>query len=527
MDQQPRVTKPANFIIFIASVIVLSAVAVGTFQIASRLNGTSLTVAVAVGAGIFLALSVLVFLLVSRNAIQAHGAIAGNERLLTIIRRETESIRIFLNAIDKIRASENQTVLNEHYASLEAKFAQLTGTLAEYEKNAVSQRGRKTNDRITVLGMDIQNLKRELAVIIEQFAAEYLKNKNLVNATYNNMGSLIYHLAVAMPILMDFTNIFNSFSKDMILDVISKFGEITSSSHRMADEIESSINSLMDETKQDSLSFIIRKAHDLVMDFENFYKNMDNLKEVSDTFTEKSAEKLRNIQDIANSIEEIAETIKVLSLNVSIEAANTGAAGKGFQVLARDLRDFTNRTMKFAHDVKNRVKDALSTTENLKSNYVQSMNVVYRYMDEIKSSIKSFEGIIHTSFEKLKSIIDNLRKFSTSIDAGIKEVVSKLQYYDITSQEVDHLRLFFEKLFINIYNTKSIHIDVGNIIPDQEKTEIKKEILKIIGEIITTSNERKILGKYEDSFGIRSENSQTHRNSAIQKILQEDNVILF
>lgn len=515
-----------NVLVFFTLLILMSGLFSGVFYIvqASKLTGTSAIIAYTAGFAIFLAAGFLFYRFCFRNG--ALSSDSDTRHSLAVIRLEADTLQTFFNAVDRIRASENLAGVNEKFTQLQEKFYLLKDILAEYEKKLTD---RRRGDRAKISGLDanLQDLKKELVVIIEQFSNEYLRNKNLVSYTYNNMASLIYHLAVAMPILMDFTNIFNAFSKDMILEVINKFGDITASSHRMADEIETSINSLMDESREDSLSFIIRKAHDLVLDFENFYQNMDNLKNVSDNFTEKSAEKLRNIQDIANSIEEIAETIKVLSLNVSIEAANTGASGRGFQVLARDLREFTTRTMRFAHDVKNRVKDALNTTENLKTNYVQSMQAVYRYMDEIKNSIRSFEGIINASFDKLKVIIENLRRFSSSIDAGIKDVVSKLQYYDITSQEVEHLRLFFEKIFVNIYNSKSIHIDVGNVIPDTDKAAIKKEILKIIGDIVTTSNERQILYKYEQAFGIAPEEIKSARETSTQRKLKQENMILF
>ena len=255
---------------------------------------------------------------------------------------------------------------------------------------------------------------------------------------------------------------------------------------------------------------------------------MEKLKTVSDNFTEKTTEKLQNIQGIANSIEEIAQTIKVLSLNVSIEAANTGNAGKGFQVLARDLREFTSKTMNFAKEVKSRVKDALNTTDELKNQYIQSVGSVYSYIDEIKVSILSFEKIIHDSFDKIKIIINNIKIFASYIDNGIKEVVGKLQYYDITSQEVSHLGLFIERIFVNLFNSKMIDKNVSDFLSDDNKAFIKQDVLRIISEIITTANERKILSKYENMFGIKLQADITIENKADQELKgKDDSIILF
>ncbi len=383
----------------------------------------------------------------------------------------------------------------------------------------------KKIDELTTVSEELRN---EVLQYLDNVLKMYSVKKESDDINENNITTIIFYTGLSIPILYDLTGMFNEFSKDVILELINKFEDISVSSHKIADEIEASMTSLMNIEIENSLAFILKKAKNLAQDFENFYKNMEDLKNSSENYTNKSTEKLKNIQSISYSIEDIAETIRVLSLNVSIEAVNVGEFGKGFQVLAKDLREFTAKTMKFANEVNIRVKDALNTTDKLKSDYVQSMDKVYGYIENIKTSISSFEGIIKISFDRIEEIILDIKKFAEYIDSGIKEVIWKLQYYDITSQEIDHLKLFIEKVFYKVIEMKGVDVNKIETMREDEKSQIKRNILTILSGIITTADERKVLEKYEVEFGIKMKKDIKIENKASQDIKDdEDSIIIF
>lgn len=371
---------------------------------------------------------------------------------------------------------------------------------------------RTKNDRIVEVFTDLTLQLRQVNTslytssvqiigIMSQFSNAYINNKSLLNTSSLKMAEIIYYLSSIVPILSDFSGSSNEVSKEIIMSMIDKFNVISEFSSQITTDIKQTMADLMDENREDSLAHVVKKAQSLLSEFEMFFQDMQNLKTVSNNFVQKSVEKLKSIEDIAGSIEEIAETIKVISLNVSIEAANTGNVAKGFQVLARDLREFALKTMNFAHDVKARVKDAMQTTESLKEDYIDKMNSVYEYVSGIRISLESFGNIIKNSFSKIKDVIASLQDFSKRIENGIKEVVGQLQYYDVRSQEVEHISVFIsgilEKFYMEMDSTR-----INVILTDEHKEQIRREILMDIDSMITTSNERTILRKYELAYGL-------------------------
>ncbi len=425
---------------------------------------------------------------------------------------QMEIIFSFYIALEGVKEIEEDPVLKKRFEKIREEIAQVrSAVMSINEFRAEIKKQDKIDYKIVnLLEHQLKIVNHNLFVssvniigTIQQFFATYVNNKELLSDTTYTMARLIFYLSSIVPILSDFTGSSNEISKQVIMEMVEKFEIISNFSEQITKDIQATMTGLMDENRRDSLAAVVKKARLVVEEFENFFQDMQKLKEVSNNFVEKSVDKLKSISDMANSIEEIAETIKIISLNVSVEAANTGSTGKGFQVLARDLREFAIRTRQFAQDVKLRVRDTIVTTEKLKDDYLDNMNRVYEYVIGIKESLEEFAETINRSFDKIKAVIQSLEMFSDKIETGIKDVVGQLQYYDVRSQEVEHISVFISDILERFYSDVD-QSKIDNILSENEKTAVRNEMIKNIHRLVSTSNERAILQKYEISYGLKS-----------------------
>lgn len=143
-------------------------------------------------------------------------------------------------------------------------------------------------------------------------------------------------------------------------------------------------------------------------------QEMTNLLSAMEGIKESS----KNISKIAKLIEEIAMQTNILALNAAIEAARVGAQGKGFSVVAEEVRNLSAKTHDAAQETVSLIEDSLnrvSSSINIAQKTAGSLdkitagvNKIYSLMMEINSSTdvqaQAFARV-NTGLEQLSKVI--------------------------------------------------------------------------------------------------------------------------
>ena len=198
---------------------------------------------------------------------------------------------------------------------------------------------------------------------------------------------------------------------------------------------------------------------------------MDNIKES----TEESAEIIYNLiektQIISQkfiSIVEISKQTNLLALNASIEAARAGEYGKGFSVVAEEVKKLAIESTECANSVeevlKEIKKDTEKTIESIKSNSV-IVNDSIQYAEYTNKSFDYFLAMQSDMESKLNNIIKSMDKFSTSgknISENMEVLLEKNQYNDRNINSI-------EKAINDIINYAGKSREIMEDIKDQSK----------------------------------------------------------
>lgn len=100
-----------------------------------------------------------------------------------------------------------------------------------------------------------------------------------------------------------------------------------------------------------------------------------------------------SIQTVTKMIDEIAEQTNLLALNAAIEAARAGEQGRGFAVVADEVRTLAHRTQTSVQDVVSIIEKLKGSTSNAVNMMTESQNNANKVLDKAQEAGNALEAI--------------------------------------------------------------------------------------------------------------------------------------
>ena len=178
------------------------------------------------------------------------------------------------------------------------------------------------------------------------------------------------------------------------------------------------INELFRLSSQ-SLSSIVDGMKDLSGNMGGMTENISGLSKMADS-----------INTFVSTISSISDQTNLLALNAAIEAARAGDAGRGFSVVADEVRALANSTSVSANEVSDLVKEIIGTTGHT----VDSVSHIQTTNDELSEGVNKlqtdYQSII-TCCNSMKGTISNAAKQTFIQTVKLDHVVWKGDVYAV------------------------------------------------------------------------------------------------
>ena len=125
---------------------------------------------------------------------------------------------------------------------------------------------------------------------------------------------------------------------------------------------------------------------------------------------ENLQEEYKNISKFTNLITAVANQTNLLSLNAAIEAARAGEAGRGFSVVANEIKKLSYNTQNSVKDILDSISKMTKIIDGLNGKSVEGASVVKNTINKIGASVEQLnkiiqaENLIKENMKKVKAI---------------------------------------------------------------------------------------------------------------------------
>lgn len=143
------------------------------------------------------------------------------------------------------------------------------------------------------------------------------------------------------------------------------------------------------------------------------------------------------IHGILEEIEFIAEQTKLLGLNAAIEAARAGEEGRGFSVVAEEVRHLSERSQKAASTIRGIVGEFRRRLDDVSSSLKSMTLVDQEEASQAEAEATAIMKEILASGETMRQAVTSLSRQGEEISHEVSELVTHLQFQDIVRQTLE------------------------------------------------------------------------------------------
>ena len=142
----------------------------------------------------------------------------------------------------------------------------------------------------------------------------------------------------------------------------------------------------------------------------------------------------KDLEQMANSVEDIASQTNLLALNAAIEAARAGDSGRGFAVVADEVRSLSQQSGETGEQIANMVSKISKAMEDAVNQMVSMSSEDDKIEQTSESTIQQVLSDLQSMTENLSDSLNSLQVESKGIRGEIEDILVSLQFQDRVSQ---------------------------------------------------------------------------------------------
>ncbi len=362
------------------------------------------------------------------------------------IRRTTKDLETQFEAVRQGNLNAQATVYSEdelgHLASGFNEMARVIfTTTSEAQRKADEQEEAKENLQRQVIRLldDVEGAARGDLTVQAEVTADVLGAvADAFNLTIQNLRDIVQQVKVAAKDVTRGATNSETFARALSGDALRQAEELAvtlNSVQVMTDSIQRVAEAAREaETVARDASTIALKGGEAV---ENTVAGILEIRETVAETTRKVkrlAESSQEISKIVALISQIASRTNLLALNASIEAARAGEAGRGFAIVADEVRQLADKSAKSLKEIEQIVMQIQSETGSVMTAMEEGTQQVIKGTKLAEEAKRSLENIIQVA-NRIDILVRSITSDTVEQTETSRAVAHVMQSVELTAQE--------------------------------------------------------------------------------------------
>jgi methyl-accepting chemotaxis protein len=324
-----------------------------------------------------------------------------------------------------------------------------------------------SKDEIQTIAESIEKFKEKTKAAISTVnisSGKVMNHSETLTALSEEMASVSDSVASTIE---DVAGKNNSQTKELIniSGLVNNFGDDLHKAVVSIEEINSTANLINIKAKHSNGELIVleNSITSIAVSFEDIKNKIGGLES-----------NISEISQISNLINNIAEQTNLLALNAAIEAARAGDAGKGFSVVAEEIRKLAEQSKHSSGNINNLLQGISSESQAVVQSSHSAHDILQNQVAVIKTSISSFKEIV----ENIESIIPKINEVNNNIikiDNHKEGIINKINETSMVSEQIS---TFSEEISSSTEEMSSSSNEVAN--SSQNLNELTLELIKAV-----------------------------------------------
>ncbi|MDB9391369.1 methyl-accepting chemotaxis protein [Microcystis aeruginosa] len=370
----------------------------------------------------------------------------GLQLLISQIKRSLNDLQSQFDHLWQGNFNAKATIYSEdEFGQLANRFNQMakvvvTTTLEAQRRAAETERGREDLQRQVIrLLDDVEGAARGDLTVEAEVSADVLGAvADAFNSTIQNLREIVRQVKTAAKQVNQASTNSESFARNQSSDAL-----------RMAEELAVTLNSVQMMT--DSIQRVAENAREAeevarissitaLKGGDSVERTVAGILQIRDTVSETARKVKRlavasqEISKIVAVISQIASRTNLLALNASIQAARAGDAGRGFAIVADEVRQLADRAAKSLKEIEQIVVQIQSETGSVMTAMEEGIQQVIDVTERSEQAKKSLEDIIQVS-NRIDTLVRSITADTVKQRENSLNVAQVMQSVELTAQE--------------------------------------------------------------------------------------------